>query len=179
MINKWKSLRKKATPFDLTPKGKNVVTSHLSDIVAPSGLATRIERSGVNVEVYIDGDTKVKAGAFCLWSPKNGGTLHIDGKAFSDGTLLWYDKQVLIKVSLSIHRDYKKGILKVKNDKIYWKDVDYTEIYRNNLSYIDIDMPALAISEITDLPWLLSSKPEANNQESTVHHIKILSKVYV
>lgn len=162
--------------WDRTPKSyKKPVSNDINRLILDNSLKQQVIDSGIKVEVY-DTDEVTPLEELLIWSPKSGGTLHIEKAFFLK--LLFLDRKVIISIALDIHRHYKAGTLKLGVGTVTWKNHrDYhtfsecMEAYRNGFHQVAMD-------RLASLPWFVDSRPSRNVGDTQVCHNNVLMRLF-
>jgi hypothetical protein len=136
-----------------------------------------LQSSTCKLEIYTGTKENIPAGPLCIWSPKNGGTIHIDATHFMN--IKWFDRLVMLKLSLAVHRFVEDGRLVVKDKAIVWDKTNYLPTYDKAMAMVGRGLPQSAMLAIRDLPWFADTAPVHRNTASRSHHVAVLHQSFV
>ena len=174
MITKLKNLTWTVRHWDRTNQEASSVDTDMHSHYIPVGVRSKIKECGVKVEIYTT-TTPVPLGPLMLWSPKDGGTIHVCSCTFDALTTL--ERIVLINISMDIHKYVLQHALKISGAKLYWKGDMMLEEFYDALGEAKC-MTTASADMVTRLPWLYSRRPSRYNQTCTQSFLGTISKAF-
>lgn len=176
MLNKIKNLSPTRKAWDRTPRDyTGHVSTGVEHALIPAPLRTKIERSGVKVEFYSDPTAITPVGILMLWSPKNGGTIHIESSFFKK--LRFLDRMVIINLSLNVHDHIRKGDLTVTRDCILWQNREIDGSFDECIDLYRTGMVQSASVRLGGLPWFVNVRPSKAATETQDCHAGVFEKL--
>lgn len=170
-FNKQKVL----TAWNRTPKKcTTLVNKDLNNPLIPGPMRIQIERSGVKFEIF-ETEEQVPISALLIWSPKNGGTLHIDLGMLRK--LRFLDRMVLLKLSLEIHKHYKCGRLTLTETDVVWNGKSFTGSWVECMKLYNDGLRKAGMEMLGNLPWLATGRPSQASTDVQDCHLHVLETI--